>query len=356
MLSFEVKSFVEDWPKIKQQLEPKVARLQEFIHEKTGLPVQAEIQKLSAPMMGGNSTDDQGRQHNYQQNQQQKLLQSQGEGQQQEQEPTAQGQQQEQSQKSVQKQQGGQSEQSGSGGVLSAAGSFIMKFFGFLGTALLTLVYIFFFLLYRNKFRKSIVRMVPADRQEDTNAVISNAVKVSQNYLLGKLILCVIIAVFYAIGLTVSGVKHAILVAALASLLTLIPYLGNIIGFFLALGMAFFSGSSTTALIGVAATFGITQFLETYTLEPYVVGDKVNLNPIFTIIVVVLGNAVWGVVGMLISIPALGIAKVIFDHVGPLNSLGYMIGQEDMDDDHEDSNNIFSRMKHWALSQSKSSQ
>lgn len=176
--------------------------------------------------------------------------------------------------------------------------------------------------------------------------MITSAAHVSQNYPLGKLALCVLIAVLYAIGLSISGIKHAILISVLAAALTLIPYIGNIIGFLLALAMAFFSGGSSTALIGVVLTFGITQLLETYTLEPYVVGGKVNLNPILTIIVVVLGYHVWGAVGMLIAIPALGIAKVICDHVPALNPFGYLLGQEDIGSD-DDNKGALGKMKSW---------
>ena len=70
-----------------------------------------------------------------------------------------------------------------------------------------------------------------------------------------------------------------------------------------------------------------------------------------TIIVVVLGGAVWGVVGMLVAIPALGIFKVIFDHISVLKPLGYLFGDEDIGDDSEDksNDNFFQKTKSWAL-------
>lgn len=196
--------------------------------------------------------------------------------------------------------------------------------------------------------RKAIVKMAPEEERDNTQKIITNSASVSQNYLSGKLILVVILAVLYSIGLSVSGVQHAILISILAAVLTLIPYIGNIIGYGLALGVALFSGGGATGAIGVTVTFALTQFIESYVLEPYIVGDKVNLNPIFTIIVVVLGGAVWGVIGMLIAIPALGVAKVIFDNIPALNPLGYLFGQEDMGND-ENSNNIFSKTKRWAM-------
>lgn len=358
VLSYEVKSFIEDWPKIKQELEPKVAQLQRFIQDKTGISVEEQNQKVAQQVPGGGSMTSAGQSSEGEAGQQQAQQQSQEQPPQQKQEQQnqqgpEQGQEPSAAQQEGQQQQAaGQSQQGGGSGLLSSAGSFVIKFFSFLGTALLTLVYIFFFLLYRSKFRKSVVRMVPKDKRDDANEVIGDSVEISQNYLVGKLILCAIIAVCYTIGLSLSGIKNAILIAVLASLLTLIPYLGNIIGFGLAMAMALFSGAGTTALLGVVLTFGITQFLESYLLEPYVVGDKVHLNPVIVILAVVLGNAVWGVVGMLIAIPVLGIAKVVFDHVAALNPLGYLLGQEDIGDDDEEG--MLSKVKQWAKDKASS--
>jgi len=90
--------------------------------------------------------------------------------------------------------------------------------------------------------------------------------------------------------------------------------------------------------------------VESYILEPYIVGDRVNLNPVVTIIVVVLGGAVWGIVGMLIAIPALGVAKVVFDNIPSLRPLGYLFGSEDISsEDDQDKDNLLSRLKGWAM-------
>lgn len=341
VVATQVKSVAEDWPQIKQRVKPKIEQLQEFIEDKTGLSVQEQNQKISNQIPGGSSGS--GGQEGNSSNQQ-----GQQPFQQQQQDQSQQNQQQQD-----QSQSGSQSQQQSGGSMASTAGSFISQFFSFLGNFLLTFVYIFFFLLYRNKFRNSILKMVPEDKRELTEEVLTKSTKISQNYLFGRLILIICLAVLYSIGLTVSGVKHAILISILAAVLSLIPYIGNIIGYFLAVGMAFFSGSGATGAIGVTITFAIAQFVESYILEPYIVGNKVDLNPIFTIIVVVLGGAVWGVVGMIIAIPALGIVKVVFDQIPVLRPLGYLFGEEDIGDNEKGKDNIFKKTKRWALNKFK---
>ncbi len=170
-------------------------------------------------------------------------------------------------------------------------------------------------------------------RKESTGKILAESVGIAQSYLFGKLLLIILLAIIYSAGLSFSGLEDAILIAVIAAILTLIPYVGNFLGYGLAIVMAFLSGLGLPVAVGVTLTFVVTQFIESYVLQPYIVGDKVNLNPVATIVVVVLGGSVWGIIGMLISIPVLGILKVVFDQVPALHSLGYLIGQEDLGKD-----------------------
>ncbi len=357
VLTAQVKSLAKDWPEIKERVIPKVEQLQQYIAEKTGISEQQQDQKISE-QVPGNILDS--KQEQQKQNAQESDTSSTKASSGLATDSTQQGTEQQEKQQLPPQRDGNAPENAGnkqapgggdtSGGstIISSAGSFLMKLVGFLGTFLLTFVYIFFFLLYRNKFKQSILKMVPDENREKTKKVLSDSSRLSQNYLAGRLILIVFLAILYSAGLSISGVKHAILISVLAALLSLIPYIGNLIGFFLAIGMAFFSGSGLSGAAGVAITFAVAQFVESYILEPYIVGDKVGLNPVVTILVVVLGEAVWGVVGMLIAIPALGIIKVICDHIPVLKPLGYLLGNEDIGGKDKDKSNIFTKTKKWA--------
>lgn len=319
VISAQVERLVEDWPKMRQEIEPRINQVEQFIEDQTGvsIPSQSSLEQTQARLPGGGE-QEQGAGSGLQQKQQSPSLIA------------------------------SDFQLSGSS-MLSRAGGFAVDLLGALGTLLLIFVYIFFFLLYRSKFKKALVRMFPEEKRDKARQIITQSAHVSKNYLFGRLILIVILAVLYAIGLSISGVRHAVLVAILAAVITLIPIIGNIIGYSLAIALAFFSGSGLAGAIGVTATFAIAQFLEEYFLEPYIVGDKVGLNPVITIMVVILGGAIWGLLGMLVAIPMLGIAKVVFDNVPVLNPLGYLLGNEDIRDNKQD-NNFFQRMKRWARS------
>ncbi len=64
-------------------------------------------------------------------------------------------------------------------------------------------------------------------------------------------------------------------------------------------------------IMGILITYALVQFIQSYIIEPLVVGSEVNINPLFTIIAIVLGEAVWGVPGLILAIPLLGIFKII---------------------------------------------
>lgn len=303
VVSLQVQNAAEQWPQMKKKIQPKIEQLQNFVSKHTNFSGSGQTSKTDStstgsPPKSGLSSNQQG---------------SNSEG---------------TNGNSSGAQKGGSS--SGSTGMKSVAkgvGSAVLGFVGFLGTALLTFVYIFFFLVYRRDFRKSILNFVPEDNRQKTNTILGEISNVTQNYLLGKLVLIIFLAVLYAIGLSISGIKQAILISILAAVLSLVPYVGNIIGFVLALALGLFSGGSSGAVIGIVITFAVAQFVESYILEPYIVGERVKLHPVFTILAVIIGEHVWGIIGMVIGIPLLAVVKVISDHVPVLHPLGYALGE-----------------------------
>ncbi|WP_157492606.1 AI-2E family transporter [Echinicola pacifica] len=213
----------------------------------------------------------------------------------------------------------------------------ITEFLSFLTYSILTFIYIFFFLFYRKKIRLSILKIFSNHDNIKTNKVLKGSLAIAQNYLVGRLILIFFLWIIYSVGMAVSGIDSPIIISLIAALLSLIPYVGTVIGYFIAMLMALVSGGQTSMFIGVSITYGLAQFIETYILEPFIVGDKVDLNPMVTIIVVILGGSLWGVVGMVISIPFFGILKIVADQIPELRPLGYFLGKEDtQDSDDED--------------------
>jgi len=213
----------------------------------------------------------------------------------------------------------------------SGALAYVSGLVSFMGTYLLVFIYVFFLLRFRYKFKLFILKFFSENNDGEVKQIIHKIAKVAQGYLLGKLKLIGLLAVLYSIGLGISGVSNFILVALLAAVLTIIPYLGNVLGYCLAIIFGYLVNGEMGVLVGITSTFVLTQFIESYILQPYIVGDEIDLNPFFVILAVILGNLLWGIIGMVVAIPVLGILNVIFLHVPSLKPFGYLFGKNKND-------------------------
>jgi predicted PurR-regulated permease PerM len=198
-----------------------------------------------------------------------------------------------------------------------------------LGDMLLTMVYVFALLFYRDKFQEFLWRLTPEVEHPRVARIIDNASRVARQYLWGRLLLIIILAIFYGTGFLIIGLQHALFLAVFASLFSIIPYIGPILGIALPILVSLMSQNSPTLVLWVLAVFAVAQFIESYLLEPLVVGAEVHVNPFFTIVAVVAGSLLWGVPGLILAIPIVGIIRVIFDNFDSLQPYGYLIGQQE---------------------------
>jgi predicted PurR-regulated permease PerM len=214
-----------------------------------------------------------------------------------------------------------QQQQSGQGGISKA----ISGTMGMLVDIILVLVYTFLFIFFRSHIKTFIMKLTPAAEHDKTTKVINDSTQVAHKYLTGMFMMIVLLWILYGIGFSIAGVPNAIFFAVLCGVLEIIPFVGNLTGSGITLLMAFSQGGGSMAL-GVVITYALVQFLQTYIIEPLVVGGEVNINPLFTILALILGEELWGIAGMVLAIPLLGITKIVFDNVDSLKPYGFLIG------------------------------
>lgn len=272
LISFQIKGFFEDWDKIQETMKPTIESFENFVLTHT--PVEKE--QLEEYKKENNASTLFG-------------------------------------------------ERSGGEKAFQA----VNQVMGFFADYLLTFIYIFFLLNYRRRFKEFILRLFPKNKRGEVATVVNKTAGVAQHYLFGKLLLIIFLALLYSIGLGISGVSNFIFVSILAAVLSLIPYFGNIIGFFLALAFGVVSGGDSGTFIGVVVVFSLVQFIESYILEPYIVGDQVDIHPFFIIVVVIIGNMVWGVMGMILAVPVLGILNVVLLNVESLKVFGFLLSNNE---------------------------
>jgi len=197
----------------------------------------------------------------------------------------------------------------------------------FFSNLILVFAYFFLILFYRNHLQQFLIQLTSSSQKKEVAHVFSSAANVSQQYLLGlgKMIVC--LWIMYGIGFSILGVKNALFFAFLCGLLEIVPYIGNITGTVLTLLMATVQGVGYPILIGIVSTYGAVQFIQGWVLEPLILGPQVKINPLFSILSLVVGQLIWGIAGMFLAIPILAMLKIIFDHVDTLKPYGFLIGE-----------------------------
>ena len=202
---------------------------------------------------------------------------------------------------------------------VGATADFFTAFFLFL-------LALFFILFYRRFFVAFLYKMFPDNVHQKVGGTINKVELVVRSYVLGLLMVIIIVAILNSVGLMILGIQHAIFFGVLAAVLTVIPYIGIFIGSLLPILFALFTKDSIWYPIGVAILFWLVQFLEGNFITPNVVGGRVSINPFAAIIALFLGGMIWGILGMVLSIPILAIVKVVCDAAEPLQPFGYLLG------------------------------
>lgn len=234
---------------------------------------------------------------------------------------------------------------SGVGSMAAYVAGLVTSVLGSLTTAVLVLIYIFLIINSRNHFKKFFLRLVNPQDKGKTVIIIEETTEIAQKYISGLAKMIVCLWVMYGIGFSIIGVQNAIFFAILCGTLEIVPFVGNITGTTLTALMALAQGGGGSMVISVLITYGLVQFIQSYILQPLVVGKDVDINPLFTIMVLVLGEAVWGIGGMVLAIPLLGMIKIVFDHIEPLQPYGFLIGGEEKDQ--EDNTSFTDKIKGW---------
>ena len=166
-------------------------------------------------------------------------------------------------------------------------------------------------------------------RSEHHTAVAEILIKtktIIQTYLIGLFFEMIIIAVLNSIGLLLIGIDYAVILGIIGAILNIVPYIGGIIAIVLPMIIAFVTKDSLTYPLLVLLVYIFIQFIDNHFVIPNIVAKRVKLNALISIVVVLIGGALWGIPGLFLSIPMTAIIKVIFDHIEPLKPWGFLLG------------------------------
>lgn len=198
---------------------------------------------------------------------------------------------------------------------------------GTLVTAMLVPLYVFFFLLYRDFFRRFVHKAFHKVPKHKLNTVLDKIYDVIQSYLAGLVLVIFIVGILNTIGLLLLGIDYAVFFGFLAAFLILIPYIGILIGSLFPALMSIITEDSAWYAVGVVGVMSFVQFLEGNFITPNIVGSKVSINPLAAIVMLLLGGQLWGLPGLVLALPMTAILKVILDANRSTEPFGFLLGE-----------------------------
>jgi predicted PurR-regulated permease PerM len=197
-----------------------------------------------------------------------------------------------------------------------------------LGMIFLMPVYTFLFIYYKKLLVNFMYEMFSKENSTDLTAILSQTRTAIQRYMMGLLLEALAVAALNTIALLILGVKYAVLLGVLGAVLNVLPYIGGIIGIALPLIIATITKTGYETQLGIVIAYLVIQFIDNHFLIPWIVSSRVRINALVSIVIVLMGGALWGIPGMFLSIPFTGVLKIVFDQVPDLKPWGKVLGDE----------------------------
>ena len=187
-------------------------------------------------------------------------------------------------------------------------------------------VYVFMMLYYQPLLMEFIQQLFGKKNEKEVAEVLGSTKNIIQRYMIALLLEAVIVATMNSVGLLLLGIEYAVVIGIIGAFLNVIPYLGGIVAVALPMMVAFVTKESVSYVFLVLALYIFIQLIDNNYVMPKLVASRVRINALISIIVVLIGDAIWGIPGMFLSIPLTAIIKVVLDHIPSLKPFGFLLG------------------------------
>jgi predicted PurR-regulated permease PerM len=196
---------------------------------------------------------------------------------------------------------------------LKTAALSTMKVFDLVSIFLITPLALFYLLRDWDKMLEILHTLIPEDEQNYVSVVLKRMDEKLSSFVRGQLLVCLFLGSFYAIGLSLVGLKLGFLIGFLTGLLSFIPFVGMLLGVVASLVVALlqFPLTDVQPFIMIGGVFLVGQVLEGSVISPKLVGDALGLHPLWIVFAVMAGGELGGFMGILIALPVSAIVTVI---------------------------------------------
>lgn len=176
----------------------------------------------------------------------------------------------------------------------------------------LTPIITYYFLADKNYFKKKIINIIPEKHKEEVFMVSRRVDKSLSLFIRGKLLMAIYIGITTTVMLFIMRIDFAILIGFITGFANIIPYIGPFIGFIPAV---FFAAiSNPIKVIWVSILFVFIQWVENNVLAPKIIGETMDIHPLVILLSIIIGGGVFGVFGMILSVPVVAIVKILIEY------------------------------------------
>lgn len=205
--------------------------------------------------------------------------------------------------------------------------SMVASVTGAIGSMLLSIIFSVFFLIYRDRIKLGMIGMLPVSWHHRMTELVEEWSTILPKYLLGLGMSIVVLAALNILGFWIIGIPNPLFWGFLTAFLNIIPYLGTVIGFGLVIIFSFLVKGPLVALYAVIM-FLIVQFVDNNITTPLIAGNQIRINPLAAILGIIIAGNIWGIVGMIIALPLLGMLNILCKHIPALHPLGILISND----------------------------
>jgi predicted PurR-regulated permease PerM len=210
--------------------------------------------------------------------------------------------------------------------IQSLATNFFRGILSALSGLLLILIYVFLLLLYRDRLTRFLMLYVSDDKKEHTKKIIGKMSKVVFHYLWGRAKVMSLLGIMYYTTFLIFDLPYALLLTIFGALITIIPYLGPLVSGLVPIIFSFLFFDSIPKAVIFSIIIMTEQLIESYVLEPWIIGREVKLNPLVVIVAIILGGMIWGLAGMILFVPLFAILKIISSNSIGMEPIGFLLG------------------------------
>jgi predicted PurR-regulated permease PerM len=196
-------------------------------------------------------------------------------------------------------------------GILGTFGNFLMGIVSVLFIA-------YFFMMDTGLLKKNVLALIPDDKEARIVASYEKIKDLLSRYFIGLILQILILFVLYTILLLIFGIENAVVIALLAAILNLVPYIGPMIAAFIMLTLTMtdnlqldFQTQILPTTLYVLIGYLIIQFMDNFFSQPYIFSKSTKSHPLEIFLVILVGGILFGILGMVLAVPTYTALKVI---------------------------------------------